>query len=188
MTPIRDKALAWIAAAALAALAPLAHAGPANGGFETGDLTSWTQSGDIDFSGVDTFAAHSGTFGAFFGPEDAGRISQSFATTVGTVYKVDFWLELDDSATPNSFFWSWNGVKQGAGLNNSAAFDYTEFSGFITATGASSTLEFTFLNPNSFWLLDDVSVTAVPEPETYALFASGLLALAVVARRRRRDR
>jgi hypothetical protein len=187
MTSIRDKALAWFAAAALAALAPLAHAGPANGGFETGDLSSWTQSGDTGSSGVDPFAAHSGSFGAFFGPEQAGRISQSFATLAGTLYKVDFWLELDDSATPSTFFWSWNGVKQGAGLTNSAGFDYTEFSGFVTASGASSTLEFTFQNPNSFWLLDDVSVVAVPEPETYALFAAGLLALAAVARRRRRE-
>jgi hypothetical protein len=72
-------------------------------------------------------------------------------------------------------------------LTNSAGFDYTEFSGFVSASGASSTLEFTFQNPNSFWLLDDVSVVAVPEPETYALFAAGLLALAAVARRRRRE-
>jgi PEP-CTERM motif-containing protein len=187
MTLNRDQAVAWIAAAALVALAPLAHANQVvNGGFESGDLTSWAQSGDSGFSGVDPFAAHSGSFGAFFGPEAPGRISQTFATTSGLAYKVDFWLALDDSSQPNSFFWSWNGVKQGSGLTNTTGFGYAEFSGLVSAIGSSSTLEFTFADPNSFWLLDDVSVNAVPEPETYALFASGLLALAAVARRRRR--
>jgi hypothetical protein len=187
MTLIRDKALAGFAALALTALATLAHANQVvNGGFESGDLTSWSQSGDTGSTGVDPFAAHTGSFGAFFGPEAPGRISQTFATTSGLAYKVDFWLALDDSSQPNSFFWSWNGVKQGSGLTNSNGFAYTEFSGLVSAIGGSSTLEFTFANPNSFWLLDDVSVNAVPEPETYALFASGLLALAAVARRRKR--
>jgi hypothetical protein len=189
MTLIREKALAWVAAAALATLAPLAHANLiANGGFETGDLTSWSQSGGTDSSGVDPFAAHSGGFGAFFGPQDPGRISQSFATIAGQSYLVDFWLELDDSAQPNSFFWTWNGVSQGLALTNAGAFGYTEVTGLVRAAGATSTLEFTFANPQSFWLLDDVNVAAVPEPETYALMGAGLLLLSAIARRRRRVR
>jgi hypothetical protein len=40
----------------------------------------------------------------------------------------------------------------------------------------------------SFWALNDISVTAVPEPETYAMLLAGLGLVSVVARIRRKDR
>jgi hypothetical protein len=42
----------------------------ANCGFETGDFTSWTQSGDLSFTDVDPDCAHSGDFGLCAGPVD----------------------------------------------------------------------------------------------------------------------
>ena len=38
-----------------------------NGGFETGDFTGWTQSGNTGSTGVGNAIAHSGSWGAFFG-------------------------------------------------------------------------------------------------------------------------
>ena len=39
-----------------------------NGGFETGNFSGWTQSGNTGFTGVDGGSANSGSFGASFGP------------------------------------------------------------------------------------------------------------------------
>jgi hypothetical protein len=161
-----------------------ARADVTNGGFETGDFTGWVQTGDTGFSGVDPLAARSGSFGAFFGPTAPGGISQSFATIATMTYRVDFSLSLADSSQPNSFSWAWNGVSQTPSLSNAAGFAFTSFSGLVLATGASSTLAFTFSNPQSFWLLDNISVVAVPEPPVTALLGVGVLFLAAMAKRR----
>ena len=68
-------------------------------------------------------------------------------------------------------------------LVNSTAFDYKHLTFNVTATSASTSLAFTFRNDPAFWDLDNVAVTAVPEPESWALIALGLAALAVRRRR-----
>ena len=177
-----------VAAMLLAVVSPQASAQVINGGFETGDFTGWVQTGDVSFAGVDSSAARSGSFGAFFGPVDIGGISQSFATIASTPYQVSFSLALVDSSTPNSFSWTWNGVTQSPSLSNAAAFAYTDFSSIVLATGASSTLGFNFRDPSSFWLLDNVVVTAVPELPANALIGVGLVLIAGALKRRGRPR
>ena len=167
----------WTSAAILAVMALPARADVVNGGFETGTFAGWTQTGDTGFSGVDPFAARTGSFGAFFGPANLGGISQSFATLAGTLYRVEFALSLASSDQPNSFAWTWNGVSQSPILNNAAAFGYTNFSAFVTAAGALSSIGFNFRDPQSFWLLDNVAVTVVPEPPAMALLGAGILLL-----------
>lgn len=166
-----------VVASAMMALAWTQHAQAdvVNGGFETGSFAGWTLTGDTSFSGVDAFAARSGSFGAFFGPIALGGISQSFATVASTPYLVSFAVSLPDSSQPNSFSWTWNGVTQLPALTNSAAFAFTTFSALVAATGPTSTIAFAFLNPQSFYFLDNVTVTAIPEPTEVALMAAGLL-------------
>jgi len=168
------KALGVVAALAVLAWSPQASAQLVNGGFENGSFSGWTQTGDTSFSGVDPLAAQSGAFGAFFGPSAIGGISQSFATVAGSIYQVRFGLALNDPAQPNSFSWTWNGVAQSPALVNSSAFDFTNFSALVSATGATSTITFSFLDPQAFYFLDNVSVAAVPEPSEVALMLAGL--------------
>jgi hypothetical protein len=63
---------------------------------------------------------------------------------------------------------------------------YAEYTGTVTATSATSELEFFGRQDLDFYYLDDVSLTdstsSVPEPYSWALVFSGLLACAGVRR------
>jgi flagellin len=167
-----SKTLLGLAAATVLFLASPSYANLiTNGGFETGDLTSWAQFGNTAFSGV-TIAPHSGRYAAFFGPAGStGGIYQDLGTTPGGLYDLSFWLRNDGSG-PNSFSVSWNGVTiPGSVLVNSAPFGYTQFSftGLLATTGFTE-VRFAFRHDPSFWYLDDVSVgTAVSSvPEVFS--------------------
>ena len=65
-----------------------------NGDFEIGNFTSWTQSGNLSFTGVGSGNAHSGTYAAYFGPVGSlGFISQNLTTVPGGTYDLTFWLK-----------------------------------------------------------------------------------------------
>ena len=180
----RTSAVGMAAALTLSWLPPAEAAGVLNGGFETGNFIGWTVGGGLGFTGVDSFAAKTGSFGAYFGEDAPGSsISQTVTTVIGTLYLVEFWVQLDDSAIPNAFSWSFGGMAQPGSLTNAAGFDYRRASALITATSTTSNLQFNFLNQQSYYLLDDVSVTAVPEPTALVLFIAGLGGI-LVARRR----
>lgn len=181
-----------VGAVCVLAFAPLAHAGiEANGGFETGDFTGWTQFGGTDYDSVELIDPHSGNASAFFGAVDSSGISQTLTTIAGQKYEVSFWLG-NYEGTPNAFSWSWNGVTQAPSFVDSAEADYTNYSGLMTATGTTTVLSFSFQNQTTFWQLDDVRVTdtgvnvsAVPEPEAWLLLCTGLSVLGLIKRRRR---
>ena len=184
-----------------------------NGGFETGDLTGWSTSGDtfhIFVCGAgDVFACsdlggespdgapHSGGNALAFGPDtgaaDSGDLSQDVATVAGQTYDVSFFLENcvdSDSCTPNDISVSFGGTTL-LSLTDAPSSGYTQYTFLgIVVSGTTSTLTFSGRNENSFFLLDDISVTPgntvvfTPEPATWMLSAFALAGVGLLARRR----
>jgi hypothetical protein len=128
-----------------------------NGDFETGDFTGWT----TDSGSVTTGStyAHSGTYGAQFGPVGSlGYLSQTLSTTPGTSYVLSFWLDSPDGDTPNEFQVSWDGTTL-LDEANIPAIGWTNIQFMVTATGTSTVLQFGFRDDPTYLGLDDVSVS-----------------------------
>ena len=136
----------------------------ANGGFETGDFSGWTRSGNLDDSDslVASDHAHSGQYGAvLFPPGSPGYLSQILPTFPGESYLVSFWLESDYGFTPNECLVLWNGTNV-LDIANVATATWTNIQTIVTATGTSSELKFGFRNDPSYFGFDDVNVMPIP--------------------------
>jgi len=129
-----------------------------NCGFETGDFTSWTRSGDPTYTSVDMPSAHSGNFGLDTGPTaDLGYFTQNLATgDGGAMHHISFWLR-NLGGTPNHFQVSWEGniIFDQTDL---PAFDYTRMDFDVFACGGTSELKFGFLQSPAYFHFDDVVV------------------------------
>ena len=159
-----------------------------NGGFETGDFTGWILSGNPIPGNVDMSAPHSGMYAANLSAAGSlGYMDQFLPTNAGALYNLTFYLE-SDGGTPNEFLAQVAGTTLFQELNIPAQ-SYALYSFFFQATTASTDLKFGFRNDPGFFHLDDISVTAVPEPASVWL-GSVLTAVAIItqlARRSRRD-
>ena len=117
-----------------------------NGGFETGDFTGWTLSGNSGLSpwGPQIFittAAHTGQFAADMGSVGSdGAITENVATTPGQTYTFDFWLQ-NLGGSPNDFTAKIGGVTE-LSLVNAAAQPYTHYTYSFTATSSVTPVEF----------------------------------------------
>ena len=135
-----------------------------NGSFETGSLTGWTEGGNSATvsAGPQIFIDNnpeSGTYAVGLGSVGAdGTLSQTVATTAGQTYTLSFWLQNEASGT-NDFKAIWNGQTL-LSLANAAQSGYKQYSYAVTATGSTSTLEFSAANGPSQWDLDNISLTA----------------------------
>lgn len=135
-----------------------------NGGFETGDFTGWTLSGDnywtvVDNGGSSGIVPHSGSYEAALGTlSSLGYLSQTVATTPGTSYLLSFWLNHSGGDSNDVFIVSWNGTIL-LDETNPPAPAWTNYQFVVTATGTSTILQFGYEAIGIDYLgLDDVSL------------------------------
>ena len=192
--------------AVLAALSPFTMAASfTNGGFESStfsgsfatywagslDLTGWTiEEGSVDLIN-NYWQPSSGDYSLDLSGNGDGVISQAFDTVVGTTYTVSFDMagNPDDSDKVKT-------VQVGLSQQPLYTFNTTGRTrtdmGWVTqsftftAVATSSTLHFASVQDSAYGVaLDNISVTAVPEPETYAMRLAGLGLIGTLARRRK---
>ena len=164
-----------------------------NGGFETGNFSSWTQFGDTGFSSVVTATSPEGTRHARMGPLSPGGIFQNIATTIGQKYDISYRLSAGSSTGSNRTFLAQFGnplaLTTLESLTNPALFGFTLRTFTFVATTTTSQIRFTFENDPDYWRLDNV-IVKVPELNAQAaqlpLVLVVLILLIVFERRPRR--
>ncbi|MBS0479029.1 MAG: choice-of-anchor C family protein [Proteobacteria bacterium] len=189
------------------ALPAAANAGPfINGSFETGPtpgaftplaagstaIAGWTVGGNsIDYIGT-YWNAQNGSRSIDLSGNAPGSIFQTFDTVLGQTYQVTFYLGANGDGPP-----PFKTVSVGATGNATGNYSvatttfppnvtaWSPFSYAFTATGTSTTLTFTSTGNTAYGAaLDNVNVTAVPEPAAWALMIFGFGAIGGVLRRR----
>jgi subtilase family serine protease len=150
-----------------------------NGGFETGDFTSWTLTNDpyaqvtdnISGPGFTTISPHSGKYFAQLGAQSLlGFLSRTLQTMAGQSYLLSLWLNSPANSgsgptTPNEFSVSWNGHTLFDQTNMPHTSGWTNLQFIVTATGGNSVLQFGERDDPWYLGLDDVSLTPIPALE-----------------------
>jgi choice-of-anchor C domain-containing protein len=145
------------------------------------ELTGWT----VGATSVDII---NGNYGAVSGNSIDMLGTQTLSTLVGQTY----WLQFDLSSNRGGDNNAAGKELTVAGLGGGAAQSFSALTAGVshqsysfTANSTATLLQFSS-GPSGYSgsVLDNVSVTAVPEPQTYALMLGGLAAMAFVARRR----
>jgi hypothetical protein len=157
-----------------------------NCGFETGSFPPWVVGGNTDYTTVVSSPPYvnSGNYGAEIGPARTnGTLTQTLVGSSQTYY-IQFDL-YSGGLLYNNFTVFWNGVDIGPDLVNVNQFPFTTYSYTIPGNHGANTLEFVYRQDQSYWGLDDVVVQGVPEPGTWMLLGSGMIALAAVGRRKK---
>jgi subtilase family serine protease len=146
-----------------------------NGGFETGDFTDWTLvgdgiDGDLIYNGVvsaSTFTGassyvYSGTYGAALGESGyLATLSQTISTVPDESYLLSFWLDNPTNLTTEQFEVNWDGTTL-YNILNPSAFGWTNLNFIVTASGTNDVLQFAAENDQSYFGLDDISLTPIP--------------------------
>jgi hypothetical protein len=163
-----------------------------NGSFETGDFTGWNVNGleEVVTGPFSVYTgAQDGNFYSVWGNVGGdGSISQTIADTAGGQYSLSFWFAAN-ADDPSDFSVSWDGNVLLSLTNPDTGAAWTQYSFNVTGTG-SDTLTFTGGDDPAWMGLDNISVSqsggtgTTPEPSSFILMGSGVLALGGMVRRK----
>lgn len=164
-----------------------AHAVPVvNGGFEDG-LTGWTcvADGGACSTGTQGEPAIEGVsyFWGFDNARPAGVLEQILATATGGLYEISFVFNTNGPVPPNALSISVGDLGASLALVPGS---WTTYTGTFTALSDSTALDFLFATEGgtgTVWI-DNVVVSAVPEPSVLALLGLGLAGFAASRRRK----
>jgi hypothetical protein len=171
-----------------------------NCGFETGDSTGWTLTGNdvplelnnlYGVEGVDPIdgiSPNSGSYQVYIADLDANAttLTETLGTVAGSAYVVSWYLAQDTAPVApysNLFSASFGGVTL-VSLSAVPVEGYTKYTSAAVATSSSTVLSLTVADDLGEFLLDDVSVTLAPEPAAWALTLCGTT-LAFIFRKKR---
>lgn len=164
-------------------------------------ITGWTTlAHSVDLVREDFWQAQEGEYSVDLSGNAAGGIQQAFDTVAGGIYSVDYFLAGNPDApagSPGSDPLKFGVVAavDGVVIDSSTILgvaatrqnmQYQAWNFTFTAQGPSTTLRFTSNFDNGAYgpVLDNVSVTAVPEPATWAFMLVGFGAVGYSMRRR----
>ncbi|WP_426168089.1 choice-of-anchor C family protein [Sandarakinorhabdus sp. DWP1-3-1] len=183
-----------------------------NGSFETGQeiapggfrtvatgntftIAGWTVGGaGVDYIGT-YWQAAAGTRSVDLSGGGPGSVSQTIATEAGRDYKVYFSLSGNPDGglgTKSAIVSVSDGIPANftypvGAANSRATMLWQRFSYRFTAFDTTSNLAFASGTSTAFGpAIDDVTIAAVPEPETWAMLLVGMVLVGVSSRRRQR--
>ena len=154
-----------------------------------GSTGAWSSEG--------TMTTAQGPLGAYQGARfaqlgDGDRLVQSFSLDTAGTYTVSFWasgegrsrlFESDDVAA--NLFTSPVAVSDANPVNYGAGWHQVQYTFNTGAVSGSNSYHLYLSGFGSGFSVDAVSVSPVPEPESYAMMLAGLGAMGLMARRRR---
>ncbi|MGP9811308.1 T1SS-143 repeat domain-containing protein [Rhodopseudomonas sp. NSM] len=135
-----------------------------NGSFEGSDATArlngWTAVNVVNLGAPHTGSNAVGVY------QGSGSLTQTLQTVAGVTYNIRFWASnpFDTVGEAESLNVIWGGqtvFAQGNVPASGGYANYTLYSMNVTATGPSTTISIAMQDTKGWWVLDDVSVTAV---------------------------
>jgi choice-of-anchor C domain-containing protein len=153
-------------------------------------ITGWTVGGDsVDWIGT-YWQPQDGTHSIDLAGNNPGTLSQSFATTFGQAYLVQYWMAGNPDGAPTVKTLNANVIVNVPASFNDTGFDKLNMGWVLksfsfVANGTTSTLTFVDTDTGPYGpALDNVSVVAVPEPATWAMMILGFFGIGFMAYRR----
>jgi len=196
---MRLKLLPGVVALTVVLVSPSAFAQNlvTNGSFETGYWTGWTTGGNFADTEVVSspfygYESEDGSYFALLGPVGSpGTLSQTFSDQAGAQYTFSFYLA-GRGDHPSFFSAMWDGTTL-LSLTD-PDHQWQQYSFTEIGTGHDS-ISFSFQDDPGYMALDNIVVSSngsgtgtTPEPSSFILLGSGVLALGGLARRKFRVR